>query len=620
MPKVLIREYDKSTTGIPASDNFAVVVPGYFGTPATIKEGPKKGQPYNPADLLIDHEVYELKSQKDFENYIGKYASIQRTPRHPSLTIINNAADANDYTKYVYKITTADFDRYLRDDNKEFIYKATEITDPEDPMYHKYGFLVETFSYTEKVKKQAEDANGNLLVDATTGEPIYLVTDTSTGTQLPETEATDATKTYTYVYVNGGETKTKTVRFEKITSLEDITWVSSGSNLPESFSSSYCIIETGKEGSNAVQFAHSGNQIAYELLGMGYTVLYKKLDENVESQRLQKLNEASFWEDLKDKSIFNFRYITTGGYYSAAAMSQICSLAAFRNDTKLEEAETYGNLSGRGDCIALCDIDEYRGGEENIDGLNITSNLTVQQVIQNIGDAAKAIQANEYSAIFAPRVTYVMDDLAVEDFGNNKTFPASFHYLACAARTFERYNEWYAVAGYNRGISNYSIANTSVKLGEIAINTLAPRIANSYTTKSINLILHERGNYYLWGNRTGYALDNKGIVFHHFLNIRQLCCSIKKQLYTACRQFTFDPNSDLLWINFVNAIKPTLEAMKADQGIKGYTISRVANDKKALLTARIRIVPIEAVEDFDISIYLEDSLTGIVVSADETQA
>ena len=213
-----------------------------------------------------------------------------------------------------------------------------------------------------------------------------------------------------------------------------------------------------------------------------------------------------------------------------------------------------------------------------------------------------------------------MDDLYVQPFGNNKTFPASFHYLACAARTFERYNEWYAVAGYNRGISNYAVATTSVKLGEIAINTLAPRTTNNYTNKSINLILHERGNYYIWGNRTAYALDTKGLVFHHFLNIRQLCCSIKKQLYTACRQFTFDPNSDLLWINFVNAIKPTLEAMRADQGIKGYTITRTANDKKALLTARIRIVPIEAVEDFDISIYLEDSLTGIVVNADETQA
>ena len=60
--------------------------------------------------------------------------------------------------------------------------------------------------------------------------------------------------------------------------------------------------------------------------------------------------------------------------------------------------------------------------------------------------------------------------------------------------------------------------------------------------------------------------------------------------------------------------------MKADQGIKGYKITKVANDKKALLTANIRIVPIEAVEDFDISIYLKDSLTGIVINADESEA
>ena len=60
--------------------------------------------------------------------------------------------------------------------------------------------------------------------------------------------------------------------------------------------------------------------------------------------------------------------------------------------------------------------------------------------------------------------------------------------------------------------------------------------------------------------------------------------------------------------------------MKADQGISGYKISRVATDKKALLVAKIRIVPIEAVEDFDLSIYLEDSLSGIIVDVDETVA
>ena len=49
--------------------------------------------------------------------------------------------------------------------------------------------------------------------------------------------------------------------------------------------------------------------------------------------------------------------------------------------------------------------------------------------------------------------------------------------------------------------------------------------------------------------------------------------------------------------------------MKADQGIDEYEIIKVATTQKATLKARIRIVPIEAVEDFDITIELADSFT-----------
>jgi hypothetical protein len=59
--------------------------------------------------------------------------------------------------------------------------------------------------------------------------------------------------------------------------------------------------------------------------------------------------------------------------------------------------------------------------------------------------------------------------------------------------------------------------------------------------------------------------------------------------------------------------------MKGDQGIRGYKISRVETTKKAVVMAKIRIVPIEAVEDFDISVYLENSIDGIVVDANETE-
>jgi hypothetical protein len=488
----------------------------------------------------------------------------------PTLELLYNkdiASGYDDYSAYVNYISIEDFEGILVDAGDEQLYKV-EVLEPNDPDYGKNRHLVKTITC-----KRAEDMGNGTFEESAV------------------------------------ETQT-TIRLTRITSSADISW-----NIVDGAytTSKNLVCVASYEGTDGTADKHIGNQIAYELLGLGYTVLYKKL----ESSRaiLDQLCDSDFWAPLKDKSVFNFRYVMTGGCYEAEAMNQICELATFNNSVKLEDAETFDVSAGRGDCIALCDINE------SIPNKVVSSSQTLQANIENIGHAANLItKANEYSAIFGPKVTYVMSDISVKLFGGNKTFPASFHYLACAARTFERYNEWYAVAGYNRGISNYTIDTTSVKFGDIAINTLAPRTINTYTNKSINLILFERGNYYLWGNRTGAALDTEGIKFRHFLNIRQLCCSIKKQLYTACRQFTFDPNSDLLWINFVNAIKPTLEAMKADQGIKGYTITRTANAKKALLTARIRIVPIEAVEDFDISIYLEDSLTGIIVNTDEAQA
>jgi hypothetical protein len=43
------------------------------------------------------------------------------------------------------------------------------------------------------------------------------------------------------------------------------------------------------------------------------------------------------------------------------------------------------------------------------------------------------------------------------------------------------------------------VANTTLKLGEIAINTLAPRVKNDTLgiNRAVNLILNERSNYYI---------------------------------------------------------------------------------------------------------------------------
>lgn len=380
----------------------------------------------------------------------------------------------------------------------------------------------------------------------------------------------------------------------------------------------YVKIEIGKEGRDGHECAHLGNQMAYDLLRLGYVVYFKVMDPKEEPAT--ELSQDKFWEPLKQRSIYRIRYLTTGGCADFAAQNAMQRIAAFNNNIDIDIADEHGRVSGRGDVIALCDIDEE---DPNI--VEAAQSKQKSALLKAFGDYVKnhlaSVQnAAKYSAAFAPRVVYSLSYPKNSIYSSDAKFPGSFHYLACAAQAQQRYSEWYAVAGYQRGVSSLPILYPTFNFGDVDVNTMSPRKANNYTENSINLLINERGNYYLWANRTLEKLDGDGLRFSHFLNIRQLCTTLKQALSDATRRFTFEPNSDMLWINFVSAIKPTLEHMKADQGIRAYRISRAATDKKALLVAKIRIVPIEAVEDFDISVYLEDSLTGLNVEADEQEA
>lgn len=455
-----------------------------------------------------------------------------------------------------------------------------------------------------------------------------------------------------------------------------------------------------------VENYHYGNQMAYELLNMGYSVIYAPIE------KLSDLMDATFWERFKDRSNYDFRFVThgllesTNTQHDREYQNQLDALEATQKALadlreEVEAAENYNDLpeddkqqaledaysslfnehryanldtytsfgdteeglgaehgiaaeletlkqtfegidritkaqinevngyianlakyvanaesedpTGRGDCIALIEVDEHAytatQSVKNHPEINIIE--AINEMSQINGDNGK------YCAMTVPSVYYKMsvDPENPNEFGNNTKFPGAFHYLACFINSLNQgFAEWYATAGYTRGVSSYIVENTSVKLGEIAINALEPRnLVENGPKFACNVIANFRGSYYLWGNRTAHPLGEKGnlvngdLVASSFLNIRQLCTTIKKQLYVACRMFTFDPNSDTLWVNFVNAIRPTLEAMKADQGIRDYKILKAVTDKKATLKAKIRIIPIEAVEDFDLEVSLEDS-------------
>lgn len=78
-------------------------------------------------------------------------------------------------------------------------------------------------------------------------------------------------------------------------------------------------------------------------------------------------------------------------------------------------------------------------------------------------------------------------------------------------------------------------------------------------------------------------------------------------MYTTARRLTFEQNSDVLWVRFKSFITPTLDSMVTGNGINGYKMIKVATSKKATLNAVVQIIPIEAVEYFNLTIEMTDT-------------
>lgn len=182
------------------------------------------------------------------------------------------------------------------------------------------------------------------------------------------------------------------------------------------------------------------------------------------------------------------------------------------------------------------------------------------------------------------------------------------------------YAAWQAVAGATRGaIPGDYVVDGYLKESEID-NMQLRLYVDDATSIAINPIVNMNPwGMRIWGNRT--CLPNKNVtnagtpdpnsdqlVASSFANVRVLICDIKKALYKAARSCQFEQNSDVLWVNFTSQVNTLLEQMKQGYGIAAYKWIREESTERAKLKATLKVVPLEAVEDFDLSIELADSL------------
>lgn len=195
---------------------------------------------------------------------------------------------------------------------------------------------------------------------------------------------------------------------------------------------------------------------------------------------------------------------------------------------------------------------------------------------------------------------------------DNEEIDAGKAYILAYLNSIKTNPEWLAIAGSKRGLIPGDQDKITVGfMSESDIEKMQPD-GKTPNEAAINPIVEMNPwGVRIWGNRTAYVsqADDKGLTASSFANIRILLCDLKKRLYKAARKYQFEQNSDVLWVNFQAEVNSLLEEMVHSYGIAGYRWFREETKDRAKIAARLQIIPVEAVEDFDLTIELTDSLT-----------
>lgn len=375
--------------------------------------------------------------------------------------------------------------------------------------------------------------------------------------------------------------------------------------------------------------------IAKELLNNGIPVLYYAVAGELSAANIGKLyneligtlvtgyggleiKDGVFYE-LRGLGDYAVKYLTTGGYPSFGLIAN--------NYHPLVDQMIYCS-SRRGDCTALIDaynnpdgdhkafykaVKAYVNSRETETPTDITTgdpNGTDYEYgnREHFGRSS-GTQGYISKAYSTGTMIYPWIDVTMQLTGGEVHVPGSYAYLRALAQSIKQGSDWNAIAGVTRGqIPGFVRLCTNVPLTNTVADYMQP--ADNVAVNPITYIrpYGER----IWGNRT--LKDNSehetghepGLTASSFLNIRNAVSDVKKQVYDSCNSLMFEPNTDVLWINFQSKIQPLLDRMKSSEIFSGYKIIHNTSKYPYKLLATIVVYPVYAVEEFEITVQLSN--------------
>jgi len=168
----------------------------------------------------------------------------------------------------------------------------------------------------------------------------------------------------------------------------------------------------------------------------------------------------------------------------------------------------------------------------------------------------------------------------------NVWLPATLEVCRNIALTDNIAFPWYAVAGYNRGLTNAIQAR--IKLTEDDRDTLYEgRINPMATFSDVGVVI--------WGNKN---LQVKDSVLDR-LNIRRLLLQARKLITAVGVRLLFEQNDQIVRNQFLNLVNPILDNIRKERGLADFRV-QISNDPEEIdrneMRGKIFLKPIPTLE------------------------
>lgn len=359
----------------------------------------------------------------------------------------------------------------------------------------------------------------------------------------------------------------------------------------------------------------TGYIYARNLLKRGIHVLYEVVADASREKTVANLYKQfcsdTFWNRLSTLT-YNIKYITSGGYPTLEFTDN--SGVGIIVPKMLDAAKI------RGDAVALIDYIYAEGRTLSIDASTKKSVYDIVQTLQS-NTSGSPDERLTYGALFMPYASYslTIGDSTSADTLADVVLPGSAGYLLALAQSCKnKYPDYLAIAGVTKGVIPEL---KSLK------EDVTPTIANEYNKTgskiSINCItsIRNASTPVVWSNRTlafnkvsdvTDTTDFGRLPALSLLNLRVLTCDIKKLMIDNALNYSFENNSDILWLNYKSRIEAYLDKLISNNMLYTYTLQRVNERAGSTLKAQLTLYPVQPVENWDIEIMLKDDTSDAI--------